>query len=128
MNAPTKRRIQNDRLCEKFFNQIDSFAPILINFMPNIRIYRDYMLSFCAYARAAMSVNARVLAIFCVHFAVASFHPPFTFNSIILIVRISKTPAIGSGFFRCYCAGYRNMSGWLALPNSVGMGFDFERC
>lgn len=98
LNAPSNRRIQNDRLCAKIFNQIDSFAPILINFMPNIRINRDYMLSFCAYARATMPVNGRVLAIFRVHFARASFHSPFTFNSIILIVRISKTPVIESGF------------------------------
>lgn len=78
------------------------------------------MLAFGAYARATMSVNGRVLAIFRVHFAVALFHPPFTFNSIILIVRISKTPVIESGFSAVICLA--------GSANCVGIGFEFERC
>lgn len=93
--SPIDARMQNDRLRAKIFNQIDAFAPSLINFAPNIRINRDYMLSFRATMDPSMGRQSRWSP-----FISLSLHfiHPFTFNSIVLIVRASKSLTLESVF------------------------------
>lgn len=103
---PTSIRLssymQNDRLCAKIFNQIDSFAPSLINFTPNIRINQDYIwYPFGAFARVRWAHVIPISRSFRCRFISSSVH---IYNSIILIVRVSKSPVLESMLaIVCYC-------------------------